>query len=293
MPPTLASIWTVKATAGEPIALVRVRNLQSTARIGVDAWGRPGRPQPILVSAEVSLARPFSESSSTDKLETDTVHYGLLSKVILATMDEVDTTSAAGGVSVSLRGLLDTIWWKLASLSVDGSPAPGAVDDTKAFLNLAGIRYLSVTITLPKATLSGAGVSLTGTAIFTTGALRPEVSLYGVCLQLHKVQVPALIGINSNEREAKQLIIANVKIDKFIETADIHPLVERAIYDKLSSSSYGTLEALAVDLASSINAVKSHAPAEPSSSASWQIKVGLEKPIAVPFAEGAGIESLY
>lgn len=231
MPPTLASTWTVKATAGEPVAIVRVRNLQSVARIGADAWGRAGKPQPVLISAEVSLARPFAESSSTDKVETDTVHYGLLSKAILATLDEVDAASAAGGAVVSLRRLLDTIWWKLTSLGVDGSPAPGAVDDTKAFLNLAAVRYLSVTIHLPKATLSGAGVSLTGISIFTAGALGPEVDLYGLRLQLHRVQVPILVGINSNEREAKQLVVADVKIDNFVETTDIHPLLEKAIYD--------------------------------------------------------------
>ncbi|CAI4216428.1 unnamed protein product [Parascedosporium putredinis] len=292
MPPTLASTWAVKATAGEPVAIVRVRNLQSVARIGADAWGRAGKPQPVLISAEVSLARPFAESSSTDKVETDTVHYGLLSKAILATLDEVDAASVAGGAVVSLRRLLDTIWWKLTSLGVDGSPAPGAVDDTKAFLNLAAVRYLSVTIHLPKATLSGAGVSLTGISIFTAGALGPEVDLYGLRLQLHRIQVPILVGINSNEREAKQLVVADVKIDNFVETTDIHPLLEKAIYDSMSNSSFGTLEALAVDLTAALNTSRGQVPAEVPSAAEWRINIQLEKPVAVPLAEGAGIEFL-
>jgi len=231
MPPTLTSTWAVKAKAGEPHALIRIRNLQSTARIGVDAWGRPNKSQPILVSVEVSLAQPFAESSSTDKVETDTVHYGRLSKAVLATLREVDTAAAAGdGAAVSLRRLLDIIWWELASVGVDGSPAPGAVDVEKAFLNLSGVRYLSVTLHLPKATLSGGGVSLTGTSLFEMGPLGPEVDVYGVCLQLHKLQVPTLIGINTNEREAKQLVIADIKIDKFIETTDVYPALEKAIH---------------------------------------------------------------
>lgn len=59
----------------------------------------------------------------------------------------------------------------------------------------------------------------------------------------------------------------------------------------MTNSEFGTLEALAADLADSIRtagAKKSQAPAAPPHK--WQIKIKLEKPIAVPLAEGAGIE---
>lgn len=59
----------------------------------------------------------------------------------------------------------------------------------------------------------------------------------------------------------------------------------------MAGSSFGTLEALAASLVESIRAEGRKATegllASPDD---WQIKVKLEKPIAVPLAEGAGIE---
>lgn len=62
-------------------------------------------------------------------------------------------------------------------------------------------------------------------------------------------------------------------------------------WQKMANSDFGTLEALAADLADAIRtagAQTSRAPAAPPHK--WQIKIKLEKPIAVPLAEGAGIE---
>ena len=94
MAPTLNTLGQVRQTGGEPNAVVRVRNLQYTIKGPQDAWGRPGRPQPVLVSAEVSLYQPFKSSSSKDVVASDTVHYGLLSKSILATLGRLDAASA-------------------------------------------------------------------------------------------------------------------------------------------------------------------------------------------------------
>ena len=77
------------AEAGEPVAVVRVRDLQGQGAVpvGRDAWGRPGRPQPVLLSAEVSFARPFGAASEGDRLGAETVHYGTLSKSLLAGLE--------------------------------------------------------------------------------------------------------------------------------------------------------------------------------------------------------------
>jgi hypothetical protein len=59
----------------------------------------------------------------------------------------------------------------------------------------------------------------------------------------------------------------------------------------MTASSFGTLEALAVSLAEAIREQgRKTAGVGVSQPSEWQIKIGLDKPVAVPLAEGAGIE---
>jgi dihydroneopterin aldolase len=212
--------------------VVRLRNLQFTAPIGADAWGRPNRPQPVLVSARVSLARAFTDSSSADKVDADTVHYGLLSKAILSVVNGLGSWAEAAGSSgggLPLKSFLDVLWVVLTGLRVDGSAPPSLPVgyEAKPFLALGSVRYLSITVQLPKASLSGGGVSLTGISLF--GAAGME--MYGLTLRLHRLQVPTLIGVNSNEREAKQVVLADVEIDNFVDEGDVYPGLENAVYE--------------------------------------------------------------
>lgn len=226
MPPALAPTWAITAAAGQAPSVIRLRNLQATARIGLDAWSRPCRPQPILISACVSLARPSASSSSADRVDADTVHYGLLSKAILSTLDEVDHRAAKGGDGehLSLRDLLNEIWMDLVGQRIDGSDGPAMAHTP--FLDLKATRCLSVSIRLPKASPVGGCVGLTGTSLFEGG----KAQMYSVALELANVQVPTLIGINENERKAKQVVIADVTLDCFGD-GDIYPHLENAVYD--------------------------------------------------------------
>lgn len=230
MPPALAPTWAITSAAGQPPSLIRLRNLQATARIGLDAWSRPCRPQPILISACVSLARASASSSSADRVAADTVHYGLLSKAILSTLDEVDHRVANGGdgEALSLRGLLNEIWVNLAGQHIDGSDGPAMAHTP--FLDLKATRCLSISIRLPKASLAGGCVGLTGMSLFEGG----EAQMYGVALDIAHMQVPTLIGVNENERKAKQVVIADVTLDCF-EDGDIYPHLESAVYDVCSA----------------------------------------------------------
>lgn len=49
--------WSVKAAAGEPLAVISVRDFQTITHMCADAWGRQGKEQPILVTAELSTLR--------------------------------------------------------------------------------------------------------------------------------------------------------------------------------------------------------------------------------------------
>lgn len=204
-------------------ATVRIKNLHTTIQGPHDAWGRPDRPQPLTISATVSLHAPFGSSSATDKLSSDTVHYGLLSKAILAILAKTQATT--------LRSLLEALWTNLIGVDTRGRPQP-MPQGTAPFLNAAAIRMLEVTVHLPKASLVGGGVSLTATGRFAaeggeaTGAIMAES---GLALTIHDLRVPTLIGVNSNERMAKQVVVANVEVDRVEDDVDSYSDLEQVI----------------------------------------------------------------
>ncbi|KAI0482375.1 Dihydroneopterin aldolase-domain-containing protein [Xylariaceae sp. FL0804] len=320
-PAPLASAWKVLAEAGEPVAVVRVRNLQSALPVGRDAWGRANKVQPVLLSSEVSFARPFAQASAEDRLvDAETVHYGSLSKALLGTMGlweqdrnrgtgqppaesefEAESESAATTASEA-RGprtadVFELLWVRMTGRVVDGSRVELPADQVP-LLDAARLRSLSLTLHLPKASLLGAGVSLTSAASFLeppragaeTGAKNP-LRAYARTLRLHGLRVPTLVGVNPNERRARQTVVADVEIDRYDEAEDIHSDLERAIVEAMESSSFETLEALATHIGNKIlSDFRVGDSPKPMKERGWLVKVVLEKPIAVPFAECPSVE---
>lgn len=232
----IQSSWAVRAAAGEPFAVVRVRNLQAIVLAGQDAWGRENKVQPLLVSAEVSFSRPFETASSTDQVSADTVHYGTLSKTILASLEyyspqnfDAAAAETGGPTASSLRDVLERIWLALTGLRVDGHKSAGAEEKGKGkprpFLDLSKLRSLTVSVCLPKATLLGDEVGLTATSVFSG----PRPDMFGIALHLKNLRIPTLIGVNSNERLSKQAVLASVEIDKYNWVPDTYTDLERVI----------------------------------------------------------------
>ncbi|KAK3394663.1 hypothetical protein B0H63DRAFT_517768 [Podospora didyma] len=283
--PQLSSLWAVKAAAGESFAVVRVRNLQAVVQAAVDAWGRPNRPQPALVSAEVSFSSPFDSAVEDDKLGEDTVHYGTLSKAILASLVPLTPGSHALQDAVTpatLRDVLEKVWSNLTGYQVDGQLLQN-MGSKKSFLTLSRVRFASVTVTLPKATLLGEGISLTAAAVFKDS----KVDEFAISFELTNLRVPTLIGINDNERLSKQFIVATLSLDKFDQKLDIYTSIESLIVKALDESSFETLEALGAHLNDLVLA-NYHCDiyAGPlTGGRDWQVRIRLEKPTAVPFAE--------
>lgn len=225
---SLRSLWTVRHAAGEPLAVVRVRQL-STACIGPqDAWGRANAAQPVTVSAELHFSRAFDAAASADNVTAgDTVHYGQLSKLILACVERSNEHAAASsqpGASVDLRVLLEMVWIVLTGRNVNGQDS---APEAKPLLDLAKLRYMSLTVTLPKASLLGEGVSLTAANVFPPNL--SSLSMYALALRVHRLRVPALIGVNANERQAKQFVVADVEIDRFDYYPDLYCELERLV----------------------------------------------------------------
>lgn len=258
---SLRSLWAVRQAAGEPLAVVRVREL-ATAVVGPqDAWGRKGATQPATVSAELHFSRSFDAAVAGDSVAAgDTVHYGVLSKLILACVERsnehalllaASSAGAGGGTAagtggagagaggatgggggggggsggdVDLRVLLEMIWIVLTGRNVNGDDA---APEAKPLLDLARLRFMSLTVTLPKASLLGEAVSLTASNVFPPHLA--SLSMYGLALKVHRLRVPTLIGVNSNERRAKQFVVADVEIDRFDYYPDLYCELESIV----------------------------------------------------------------
>ncbi|KAI1468652.1 Dihydroneopterin aldolase-domain-containing protein [Daldinia caldariorum] len=324
-PAPLVSSWRARADAGEAVAVVRVRNLRSSIPIGRDAWGRSGKLQPVLLSSEVSFAVPFavSESSSanTDKLDSGTVHYGNLSKALLGSLEllgqgnaaDPDSKAGTAASAVAATGyeaevatprtadVMELLWVRMTGRVVDGSRVALPLDQLP-FLHAARLRSLSLTVELPKASLLGAGVSLTTTASFREDLPKEQekekgdtnqnpLQSYSRTLRIHGLHIPTLIGVNPNERKAKQMLVVDVEIDKFDVAEDIHTELEAIVVEAIESSSFETLEALASHVGNKIlSDFRIADDPKPMKDRGWRVKVCLEKPIAIPTAEFPAVE---
>lgn len=218
------------AGAGEPCSVVRVRNLQSTVSSASDAWGRQDRPQPALVSVEASFRQRFLASAAADAVAADTVHYGVLSKEILKYLQERSAGGAAAPVEPGLRATLEGMWTRLVGCNLSGERKAGE----ETLLKPERLRHLVISVRLPKGTLLGDGVSLTATAAFGEGGTMSRAAL---ALRTHGLRVPTLIGVNGNERTAKQVVVASVEIDRYPSSRDEYAPIEALVTQVCTNSS--------------------------------------------------------
>ncbi|KAL2180394.1 uncharacterized protein P884DRAFT_327339 [Thermothelomyces heterothallicus CBS 202.75] len=274
----------LRALAPDPPAAVRVRNLATTLRrAGRDAWGRPRRAQPCLVSAEVAFREAFTAAAASDRLGADTVHYGTLSKAVLRSIElfEGGAWEEEEEEERSLRDVLGRVWLDLTGselLLLDGGRTARTGQEGpkgEGFLDLSKVRLLSVTVTLPKASLLGDGVSLTASAVFdSAGAVEGRA----MALEVSRLKVPTLVGVNANERLAKQFVISTATVERFTRAEDVYTDIERDIVAAMENSSFETLEALGAHLAETVLSSGWHEDG-------WQVCIRMEKPTAVPMAD--------
>lgn len=303
----LVSSWEFARTTREPHSVIRVKNLQNSLAVGKDAWGRKDLLQPVLISASVSLSSPFESASAGDTVNNSTINYGTLSKRILSACQQVSNKAEAIDEPITLMALLNGLFFHLVqhgtyrggkSLSLRlGAEAGTAVDS------------LELRVMLPKASLMGSGVS-------HTIALGKSTSGYRVCtassLRLHDLRVSALIGINPNERLARQTVIANVEVDHWYEWGDEYNSLEQIIVkvtalpqkvnmkacysyannkQTIEETSFETLEALAACIG---RRVFRHwlKPRISNAVNHGRLRICLEKPTAVIFADAPAVEIL-
>jgi len=304
----LQDSWNFAKTAGESIATIRVRNLRTTLTVGKDAWGRPKKSQPLLISATVSLRKLFESASVDDEVDSSTIHYGILSKTIIEAMKAFESCGDCftdGALSTTMRGLLDYIFTYLTHWSLDGGSEAGAdfSDLEKILVDCATVKYMELQIMLPKASLLGSGVSLTGAATYDASH-NSRPSVYCIGLELHNLRVPTLIGVNKNERLAKQIVAANVQIDGYNSCQDAYNELEELVVKTLEESSFETLEALAAHIGRRViryflipsfpdnHAAKVLLQSLPNNIHFHRVRISLEKPTAVMLADASVVEML-
>ncbi|KAK4193540.1 hypothetical protein QBC35DRAFT_109438 [Podospora australis] len=277
----LKTTFAVRSLAGEPPASVSVKNLQCLLQHGGrDAWHRSSKTQPCLISAEVGFSQPFDLASESDKLGEDTVHYGSLSKHLLSSIETYTPQGAKGGggeEEQDVQDVLGRLWEDLTGVQLDGTEPEGEGKKKGGFLgeSLKRVGLLSVKILLPKASLLGEGVSYTATAAFDKeGRMTARALQMGVL----RVRVPVLIGVNKNEREARQMLITSVGIEMVGVKGDRYTRVEGVLVKALQESAFETLEALGAHLIDRIEEGYVNAR-------DYHVHVEMEKPIAVPLAD--------
>jgi dihydroneopterin aldolase len=243
MPPLLTPHELTLKTA-EPHSLISVHNLSTVLPLARDAWGRPSKPQPLLISCSLSLRHPFSSASSTDTVTNSTIHYGLLSKALLQACEEFKELCGDDvmPMPMHLRALVcylqfyltgcDTLPHVRSNLNVNESTNPGGPKSKsekgrEPIVNCSLLSSLSIEILLPKASLLGSGVSLKGDFIYEDGHHGP--SAYSMVLKLRELRVPTIIGVNGNERKARQVVVATVEMERWDRMVDTYNELEEIV----------------------------------------------------------------
>ncbi|KAI9680983.1 MAG: hypothetical protein M1829_001063 [Trizodia sp. TS-e1964] len=239
---------------------IRIRGLATNANVGVDAWGRR-KVQPLLISVTLALSQPFLSAAAKDQIDPSTVHYGLLSKTILAAVEK------------KAQEAMD-----LATLAFVVTDAVSQTVPDMATV----LRTLEVQISLPKASLLGAAAGYQFAKIWSEGVVGVSEVLF-----LKDIRIATLIGVNAHEKKMRQHVLVNVWIDPVTRTeaTDCYTELEQLICKTIEEAAFETLESLASQVVAII--VKRFVfILSPGS----DVRLRVEKPSAVPFADAPGVE---
>ncbi|KAI9743120.1 MAG: hypothetical protein M1818_003415 [Claussenomyces sp. TS43310] len=323
-PATAFEYRQISSAEGDAHTTIRVRKLSCQALVGGDPWGRVRDRrnlfQPVFLSTRLSLRQPFQSAAESDVVNDSTVNYSTLSKTILKV---VASRHAGAKTDWSVNDFLDWIFLHLTGYSPDGGRGDrqlAASEKTGGYLSLEesslytapllkreDLKELELEVFLPKGSLLSKGINLTKSVYFDSpgdgdSSSRSIRQVFSSILKINDIQVATLIGINSNERTARQLVIASVEIEPYISPhRDSYNELEQIVFKTIEESSFETLESLAVHVAERVIDlfVYPYRPYEQQQEGSSVgnnkgpcslVKVSLEKPSAVTFADTPVIE---
>ncbi len=251
---------------------IYLRNLHLNAAIGPDRWHRSGKEQPVVLS--LRLTHNVVSAAAKDDVDM-TLNYGILCKQVTQFVCGYQGKWALNECAYEV-GKLAVTWAKQETW--------GELKDTK------------IDILLPKG------------ALRVEGGLGIEVSMQGYqvkaqTLVVKELRVPCIIGVNDHEKVEKQMVVIDLRMtgvrreDLVLNGQSIakavaevsqqsHNMlmvnVARRLMQRqhVEGSAYETIEALATFIARII-CMDFHVEL---------VTVAVEKPSALPFVDGAGVE---
>lgn len=176
------SVWEGQLAQNEHHDKIIVQNLNVIVNAGTDVWGRK-KPQRAAISLIVTLGQPFASASATDTVDQSTIHYGKLSKAVQARIQDESAN-----------------WLSTAQIS------SAIAESVRQIAGSTPIYAIQTDICYLKGSMFGEGTG------HVTSSLEQH-SLRSSVLYLRNVQIPCLIGVNSNERLRKQPVVVNMWVD--------------------------------------------------------------------------------
>ena len=151
---------------------VFIRCLTASAKVGLDAWGRPDRVQPVLI--DIRLPTHLKSTGNRDSLEGG-IDYGKVSKIILQMVNPDAKFSDLNNVCHSV---------------FEGLFGLGSVVDPE------------ITVTLPSGALMTDGV----------GVHQNYGDQVTDFFFVRRLRVACIVGLNTHERLSKQELLVDLKI---------------------------------------------------------------------------------
>ncbi|KAF1981928.1 FolB-domain-containing protein, partial [Aulographum hederae CBS 113979] len=219
-----------------------------------DQWHRANYPQPASIDCRIRTS--IAEAGKSDDV-ANTVNYGTLSKAI-------HKLAAYSKSFDDLKAFAEALCKTASETAGNDTHKDCAVE---------------VTVTLPQALIlgEGFGIQLKQDKSGKEDALQTQ-SLHAF---VRSLRVACVIGINPHERVEKQPVVLDLT---FYEVKDAlfkeYATVVKRISDMIEQSSYGTLEALATNVA--------RIACE--SGLMETVNVAVNKPAAIRFAVASGVE---
>ncbi|MCJ1281658.1 trifunctional dihydropteroate synthetase [Xylographa opegraphella] len=247
--------------------IIFLKNLHLSAVVGKDAWGRAAKAQPVVLS--IALQQNLVNAAARDDIN-QTVSYGQICKDVTKYVE----TAKSFDDLLSFNNSLCQV----------------------ASLNKWGGGNLDVFTILPKASLRAEG----GLGLSTSflGGKERMIDDSSVKFLVKDMKLYCIIGVNSHERMSKQLVVINLMIEEdraenraqttrkaqVTRRIDGHAsnwkLLLPDLIQTVESSGYETLESLATEIATT--ALTGYTVSS--------IDVSVEKPSALAFVEGAGVQ---
>ena len=188
---------------------VCIKDLAVSALAGFDCWRRK-KEQLIHISITLAFNGEFFSASAKDFVDKSTIHYGKLGKNITAAVLE--------------RSKIEQ-WLSSNDLATLVEEVAQRTADDPTMISTCMIE-----LSYPKGSTYGDRAGYRYCVAY-------ESNVYASSLCLTDIRLPVLLGVNDYERKKKQLIVANIWLDKL---------------DKGASDDYTTLEDTFIEVKSNL-----------------------------------------